>query len=78
MHEELIALGRELLDEKGVARALALFEPVWDSLAPREHIRVIRLLVQRVYYDGEQGTVSVTFHSAGIKTLSQELEKVSP
>jgi len=77
VREELIALGRELIDEKEVARALSLFDPVWDSLAPREQVRVIRLLVQRVDYDGEQGTVSVTFHPAGIKTLSQELEEVS-
>lgn len=77
VREELIALGRELLDEKEVARALALFDPVWETLAPREQVRVIRLLVQRVDYDGDKGTVSVTFHPAGIKMLSNELEEVS-
>ncbi len=46
-----------------------LFDPVWETLTPREQARVIRLLVQRVDYDGEKGTVSVTFHPAGIKTL---------
>ena len=64
----------ELVDEKEVARALALFDPVWETLSPREQVRVIRLLVQRVDYDGEMGTVSVTFHPAGIKTLADELE----
>jgi site-specific DNA recombinase len=72
VREELIRLGRELVDENEVARALAVFDPVWETLAPREQIRVIRLLVQRVDYDGEKGTVSVTFHPAGIKMLSRE------
>jgi len=77
VQEELIALGRELVDEKEVARALALFDPVWETLSPREQVRVIRLLVQRVDYDGEKGTVSVTFHPAGIKTLADELEEAN-
>jgi len=76
VREELIALGRELVDEKEVARALAVFDPVWETLAPREQARVIRLLVQRVDYDGEKGTVSVTFHPAGIKMLSREFAEV--
>jgi site-specific DNA recombinase len=75
--EELIALGRELVDEKEVAQALELFDPVWETLAPREQTRIIRLLVQRVDYDGENGTVSVTFHPTGIKTLADELEEAT-
>lgn len=78
VREELIRLGRELVDENEVARALAVFDPVWDTLAPREQIRVIRLLVQRVDYDGEKGTVSVTFHPAGIKMLSREFAEATP
>jgi len=78
VREELIRLGREVVDEKEVARALAAFEPVWETLAPREQVRVTRLLVQRVDYDGERGTVSVTFHPAGIKMLSREFAEVTP
>jgi len=44
--EELIALGRQLVDEKEVARVLTLFDPVWDTLSPREQVRAIRRLVQ--------------------------------
>jgi len=77
VREDLIRLERELLDEKEVARALAVFDPVWETLAPREQAQVIRLLVQRVDYDGEKGTVSVTFYPAGIKMLSQNLAEVT-
>jgi site-specific DNA recombinase len=78
VREELIRLGRELVDEKEVARALTVFEPVWETLSPREQVRVTRLLVQRVDYDGERGTVSVTFHPTGIKMLSREFAEVTP
>ncbi len=77
VREELVRLGGELVDEKDVTQALAAFDPVWETLAPREQVRVIRLLVQRVDYDGDKGTVSVSFHPAGIKTLSREAAEVS-
>ncbi len=76
VREEMIALGRQLVDEKEVAQALSLFDPIWETLSPREQVRIIRLLVERVNYDGEKGTVSVTFHPTGIKTLAEELEEV--
>jgi len=77
VREELIALGRNLVDEKEVAGAMALFEPIWETLSPREQVQIIKLLVERVDYDGEKSTVSVTFHPAGIKTLADELEEVN-
>jgi len=77
VREELIALNGELVEEAEAARTLALFDPVWDTLSPREQARVIHLLVEQVGYDGEKGTVSVTFHPAGIKVLAEELAEAS-
>ena len=51
---------------------------VWDTLSPREQARVIRLLVEQVNYDGEKGTVSVTFHPSGIKVLADEFAEATP
>ena len=62
-----------LLDEGQAATALALFDPVWQGLAPEEQARVLGLLVQRVDYDGARGKVSITFHPAGIQALADEL-----
>lgn len=75
VREELIALGRELVDEKEAVRALALFDPVWDALSPREQVRVMQLLVERVDYDGSKGTVAVTFHPTGIRALVDEMKQ---
>ena len=77
VREELVSVGRDLVDEKDVSRALAVFDPVWEMLAPREQVRLVRLLVQRVDYDGEKGTVSVSFHPAGIKMLPEEFAEVT-
>jgi len=55
-----------------LARALERFDPVWDALNPQERVRIVRLLVERVSYDGESGTVAVTFRPTGIKTLAEE------
>ena len=70
--EELAHIRETLLSEKDVAGTLALFDPVWETLTVKEQRRVMQLLVQRVDYDGEKGTVSVTFHRSGIECLSHE------
>ncbi len=72
VRERHLALSRELVDEREVMQALSLFDPVWESLTPREQARIVRLLVERVDYDGQNGTVSVTFRPTGIKALAQE------
>jgi site-specific DNA recombinase len=58
------------VDEAAAAQALAEFEPVWESLAPRERHRLLDLLVEKVEYDGAKGSVTITFHPAGLKTLA--------
>jgi site-specific DNA recombinase len=75
IRDEAEPLKREVIDEGEVARALAAFDPVWDALTPHEQAHVIGLLVERVDYDGRQGKVSITFHTAGIQTLADELAR---
>jgi len=75
VREELIALGQEMVDEKEAARVLALFDPVWENLSPRQQVRLMQLLVERVDYDGEKGTVSITFHPTGIDALAEEAKR---
>jgi site-specific DNA recombinase len=62
-------LQREQIDETYVARALAQFEPVWEALSPREQERLLQLLIERIDYDGRDGTLSITFHPNGFDAL---------
>jgi site-specific DNA recombinase len=77
VREQQVALSDELVDEPEVVQALSLFDPVWDSLTPREQARIVRLLVERVDYDGDSGSVAVTFRPTGIKTLAHETENAA-
>jgi site-specific DNA recombinase len=52
-----------------VARALREFDGLWRQLSPREQEQLIKALVETVSYDGQTGTVTVSFRSAGIKQL---------
>jgi len=77
VREQTVALNRELVDEREVEAALSVFDPVWETLSPREQARIIQLLVERVDYDGKRGTVSVTFRPSGIKTLAKQFEEAA-
>ncbi|MEX0678373.1 MAG: recombinase family protein [Pirellulales bacterium] len=70
VRDETGRLRRDMIDETDVARALAEFEPVWDALSPREQGRLLQLLIERIDYDGRDGTISITFHPSGIKGLA--------
>ena len=69
VRNETERLRHDMIDEKDVARALAEFEPVWATLGLREQARLLRLLIERIDYDGEAGTISITFLPGGIKAF---------
>jgi site-specific DNA recombinase len=74
VREQRIAADRGAVDEEDLAAALSLFDPVWDALVPKEQARVLRLLVERVGFDGRSGSLAITFRPSGIKALAQEVE----
>ncbi|HEY7310750.1 MAG TPA: recombinase family protein [Gemmataceae bacterium] len=76
INEEIHALDGARVSEDEVASALSAFDPVWETLTPREQARIVQLLVQRVDYDGAEGQVSITFQPSGIKTLADELAQL--
>ena len=72
VRDELQALQRQLIDEVDVTTALGQFDNVWQSLKVAEQNRLIRLLIERVDYSGEAGTIVVTFQPNGIRTLLEQ------
>ncbi|MBI4563953.1 MAG: recombinase zinc beta ribbon domain-containing protein [Planctomycetes bacterium] len=60
------------IDPVEAKRALALFDPVWDVLEPRERERLVRLVLERVTFDGLKGEMAVAFHALGLKSLAAE------
>lgn len=74
VREELLKTEGEHIDQDKMAAALSLFDPVWDALLPKERVRVMQLLIERVVYNGPNGKVSVSFRPAGIQALAFEAE----
>ncbi len=73
---ELETLRGRIVSKEDLDTALAAFDPVWDALSPKEQARVLRLLIRRVEYDGEKGSVSITFHPSGIKAMGAEQDSL--
>ncbi|QDU80634.1 DNA-invertase hin [Polystyrenella longa] len=67
---------KELVYEEVVSQALQKFDPIWENLSVRERVRLVELLIERVDYDGVEGTVSVTFHPTGIMEFAEKQELV--
>jgi site-specific DNA recombinase len=58
--------------EDDLITALRRFDPIWETLSPREQARIVHLLVEQVAYDGAKGTVAVTFRPGGTRALTEE------
>jgi len=72
LRDGVAALRRQRFDEKELAVMLGDFDNVWSALSPREQAQVLAELIDRVEYDPEESTVSVTFKDTGIKALSEQ------
>ena len=69
------SLEKRSMNEADLEKALSLFDPVWDKLFPKERIRIMQLLIERIDYNGQEGEPAITFRDTGIKTLVAELEE---
>jgi site-specific DNA recombinase len=67
-----ILLANATIKKADIKKALSLFEPIWDVLYPNEQARILSLLIEKVIYNGEQGTIAINFRPLGIKTLADE------
>lgn len=66
---QLATIESETVSEEEVGQALRAFDPVWKSLNTNEQTRIVRMVVDRVGYNGRTGKVAVTFRSTGFKAL---------
>ena len=75
---QMEALQQERLDQAVAKEALSGLVSAWESMTLNEQARVLRLLVGRVDYDGQQGKASITFQPLGLKTLAGEMLGCNP
>jgi hypothetical protein len=72
VNRQKILLANTQVDEKELRQALGLFDPVWEVLYSQEQARICNMLIEKVIYDGEKGTITINFHPLGIRTLAEE------
>jgi site-specific DNA recombinase len=70
---ELANLDVQAVDRDELARALEAFDPIWDVLLTPERERVLRLLVEKVDYDGGNGKLDISWRLAGFGQLAEEI-----
>ena len=70
VRDELEALRAQSIDPDDLRLALDAFDPVWEHLTTAEQARVVQLLIERIEYDGWDGSLDITFHPAGVRTLA--------
>jgi site-specific DNA recombinase len=68
---ELAVLEAQRIDDQQITNVLAGFDELWQSLPPKEQVRLVLLLIERVSFDGPGGNVAITFHPTGLKSLTE-------
>jgi hypothetical protein len=76
LRDELAVIEHETVSPDEVQRAIALFDPIWDMLFPRERSRVLHLLLESAVYDGIKGELELQFYPLGISRLAAEAAMV--
>ena len=61
------------IDEADLALALEAFDPIWDVLLTPEKERVLKLLIEKITYDGTTQQLDIDFRMAGIAELAAEV-----
>ncbi len=60
------------IDAEALRQAIESFDPIWEVLHPREQVRVMRLLIDEIRYDGESDELAIQFAADGVKFLLDE------
>ncbi len=73
VHQQEEDLDALRVDEDDLGRTLERFDPIWDVLLTPEKERILRLLIDRIDYDGEAETMSFAFRLPGLAELASEM-----
>lgn len=65
----LDSLSTTRIDPSDVKQVFARFDPLWNAMSPLDQSHLLRLLIDRIDYDGQSGEIELHLHQAGIRTL---------
>ena len=68
---KLAVLEARKIDDQQITNVLAGFGELGQALQPKEQVRLVRLLIESVSFDGPGGNVGITFHPTGLQSLTK-------
>ena len=72
VRQELARLEEWAIPKETVAQALQRFDPLWQAMTMVERQKLLQLLIERINYDGKQGSVTIIFRPSGLESLLTE------
>ncbi len=57
------------IERDDVKRVFSKFDPLWNAMSPLDQSHLLRLLIDKIDYDGQSGEIELQLHPAGIRTL---------
>jgi len=75
LDEEIAATRERMVESSELAGAAESFGPLWDSLPLAEQAALVHLLIDRVEYDADTESISISYHPTGIRTLIGQHEE---
>ena len=70
---ELAAFDVQAIDRDELARALVEFNDLWSVLLTPERERVLRLLIERIDFDGSANQLDIVWRLTGFGQLAEEI-----
>ena len=71
--DELDALMTQDVNRDDLARALEEFDPIWEVLLTPERERVLKLLIEKIEYNGASGEMTIQWRLTGFGELAAEV-----
>ena len=68
---EPAVLEAQKIDDQQITKVLGGFDELWQTLPPKEQVRLVRLLIEKVSFDGPGGYVAITFHQTGLQSFTE-------
>jgi hypothetical protein len=47
-----------------------IFDSLWGTLSSREQAKLVKLLVSRVEFESDEGSIKISFHPSAIRELT--------
>ncbi|TWU55022.1 hypothetical protein Poly51_37710 [Rubripirellula tenax] len=73
--EKLKQVAARQLSRLDIDIAMSDFKVVWASLTAKERVHLVELLVARVVYDPDAGSMAISYHPTAITALVEECEE---